>query len=220
MNNILLTIAIPSITNRTRMGLEPLLALLSSQIGDSKEVELISLLDNKSMSVGRKRQALFQIARGRYVCQIDDDDGIESDFVSTVIAAIKQTENDPPEVISYQQKCDIDGQIMYVECGIEHTTVSEPKFDRESGKTIIKRYPWHWCCWRNDIAKRGSFYDCNGIEDGLFARMMKEFVTKEHKISKVLLHYKFRTSQTASPYYKMDESNPPIVCGLRLKDQP
>lgn len=218
MSKILLTIGIPSITSRTRMGLEPLLARLTSQVGDSKEVEIISLMDNKSMSVGRKRQALFQLARGRYVCQIDDDDGVEDDFVKTILSAIRETENDPPEVISFEQRCDIDGQIMFVECGIQYTAVSEPKYDNETGRIVIKRCPWHWCCWRNDIAKKGTFYDCNGIEDGLFPRQMKEFVTKEHKIPKVLLQYRFRTSATASPYFKMDESNPPQICSLKVNE--
>ena len=218
MNNILLTIGIPSITSRTRMGLEPLLAKLMTQVADSKEVEIISLMDNKMMSVGRKRQALFQLARGRYVCQIDDDDGVEEDFVKTIISAIRETQNDPPEVISFQQRCDIDGQIMFVECGIQHTAVSEPKYDPTSNKIVIKRCPWHWCCWRNDIAKKGTFYDCNGVEDSLFPRQMKELVTKEHVIPKVLLQYVFRTSGTASPYFKIDESNPPRVCSLKMSE--
>lgn len=218
MNNILLTIAIPSITSRTRMGLEPLVARLTSQISDNKEVEIISLVDNKSMSVGRKRQALFQLARGRYVCQVDDDDGVEDDFVKTILSAIKDTENDPPEVISFQQRCDIDGQIMFVECGIEYTAMSEPKYDKETGRIVIRRCPWHWCCWRNDIAKKGKFYDCNGIEDGLFPRQMKELITKEYKVPKVLLQYKFRTSGTASPYFKMDEANPPKICSLKIDE--
>jgi hypothetical protein len=200
------------------MGLEPLLARLTSQVGDSKEVEIISLLDNKSMSVGRKRQALFQLARGRYVCQIDDDDGVEDDFVKTILSAIKDTQNNPPEVISFQQRCDIDGQIMFVECDIKYTATSEPKQDPETGKILIKRCPWHWCCWRNDIAKKGEFYDCNGVEDSLFPRQMKEIVTKEHKIQKVLLQYMFRSSGTASPYYKIDESNPPKICSLKMSE--
>jgi hypothetical protein len=200
------------------MGLEPLLARLTSQVGDSKEVEIISLLDNKSMSVGRKRQALFQLARGRYVCQIDDDDGVEDDFVKTILSAIKDTQNNPPEVISFQQRCDIDGQIMFVECDIKYTATSEPKQDPETGKILIKRCPWHWCCWRSDIAKKGEFYDCNGVEDSLFPRQMKEIVTKEHKIQKVLLQYMFRSSGTASPYYKIDESNPPKICSLKMSE--
>lgn len=218
MNEIKLTIGIPSIPSRIRMGLEPLLHKLQSQIGQRKDVEVISLLDNKTMSVGRKRQILFQIARGKYVCQIDDDDGVEPDFIETVLNSIEQSVNDPPEVISFQQKCDIDGQIMFVECDINETTVSNPIFDHNKNKIIIKRFPWHWCCWRSDIAKSGHFYDSNGIEDSLFATEMKKIVKTELKIEKVLLKYNFKSSNTNSPYFNIDKNNEPKKCSVKISE--
>lgn len=218
MSDILLTVCIPSITTRISKGFQPLLDKLNNQVGDNKQVEIISIMDNKRMSVGRKRQALFQMARGKYVCQVDDDDDVEPDFISTVLNAITETSEDPPEVITYDQHCDMDGQIMFVECDINSTAVSEPRFNVLKNRIIIKRYPWHWCCWRNDIAKRGNFYDCNGIEDGLFPRQMKNIVTKQYNIPKVLLRYIFRSSGTASPYYAMDPNNPPKICSLKVTE--
>lgn len=218
MNEIKLTIGIPSIPSRTRMGLEPLFAKLQTQIGSRTDVEIISLLDNKSMSVGRKRQILFQIAKGKYVCQIDDDDDIESNFIETILNTIEQSSEFSPEVISFQQRCDIDGQIMFVECDINETTVSNPVFDPTKNKIIIKRFPWHWCCWRSDIAKMGHFYDSNGVEDSLFAIEMKKIVKKELKIEKVLLNYIFRTSKTNSPYFQVDDNNKPKICSIKIQE--
>lgn len=218
-NKILLSICIPSITNRLRLGLEPIIAKLSCQIQDSKEVEVISLVDNKSMSVGRKRQALFQLARGKFVCQIDDDDDVEDDFVKTVLDTIKSfSEDDLPEVISYEQICDMDGSIMFVECGVGYRADNNWEYDEVKKRTVTRRCPWHWCCWRNDIAKLGEFYDCNGVEDGLFPRQMKSIVTKEFNIPKVLIKYKFRTSATQSPYFQIDPKNPPKICSLKINE--
>ena len=54
MSDIILTIAIPSIPSRIRMNLEPLFSRLMAQVGSRKDVEIISLLDNKMMTNSRK----------------------------------------------------------------------------------------------------------------------------------------------------------------------
>ena len=108
MNNIKLTIGIPSLPNRTRMHLEPLYARLMAQIGDQKDVEVLTIMDNKVMTIGRKRSSLFHIAQGKYTCIIDDDDDVTPDFVDTMRKAI--TDDLIVDVICYNQDANIDGK--------------------------------------------------------------------------------------------------------------
>ena len=84
MNTIKLTIAIPSIPSRNRQFLQPMYAKLMSQIGENRDVEVVSIMDNKIMTIGRKRSLLFKIAQGKYTCIIDDDDDVVPDFVNTL----------------------------------------------------------------------------------------------------------------------------------------
>ena len=78
---IKLTIGIPSIPERMNNYLSPFYKKLLDQIGDSKDIEVISLMDNKVMSIGRKKNLLFSLAQGQYTCVIDDDD----DYICNIL---------------------------------------------------------------------------------------------------------------------------------------
>jgi glycosyltransferase involved in cell wall biosynthesis len=199
MNEIKLTIGIPSIPSRIRIGLEPLISKLQSQIKDRKDVEILSILDNKCMSIGRKRQALFQLAQGKYSCILDDDDDVYPNFIEEVLSAIEKNDVD---VITYEQEADIDGKILYVIPSIHNVTkeTSSPVYDEKTSRWIIKRRPWHWCCWKNSIRKRSFFTNSNWGEDGLFAEMATSFSKTEFFIPKPLVKYVFRQSATSAPY--------------------
>ena len=69
---LLLSILICTIKSREAY-LKELIEELDYQI-QFKEVQVLWLGDNKSMSVGAKRNKLLSIADGEWVCFIDDDD--------------------------------------------------------------------------------------------------------------------------------------------------
>ena len=206
-----LSITIPSLPSRTDK-LTYLYSKLEKQISqNSKDVEILSIVDNKTMTIGRKRQALFQLARGQYICQIDDDDDIEDTFIPKVLHAIQQT-NGEPEVINYYQRCDIDGDILIVRPSIEYpTNDSLQGIDNRTKQKVMLRYPWHWSCWRSDVAKMSAFYDCNSQEDNLFPRTLQQIVKKEYLIPEVLVHYIWRTKGTEAPFIHFDLNKLPIA---------
>lgn len=215
-----LSITIPSLPTRTD-NLKRLYSKIESQIpAGSKDVEILSIVDNKTMSVGRKRQALFQLARGEYICQIDDDDDVSDNFVSQVLSAIEETRGEV-EVINYLQRCDLDGDIIHV-----HPSIQYPMDDRQiemNPKTLVRtmyRYPWHWSCWRSDIAKQGMFYDCNSQEDTLFPKTLKNIVTTEFFISEILVHYIWRTTGTEAPFINYDTLATLPISNLRVMEHP
>lgn len=206
-----LSITIPSLPSRTDK-LVKLCSKLEKQIPQgNKDVEILSIVDNKTMSIGRKRQALFQLARGQYICQIDDDDDVEDTFIPKVLDTINQTKGEP-EVINYYQRCDIDGDILIVIPSIEYpTNDSLQGIENKTKQKVMLRYPWHWCCWRSDIAKAGFFYDCNSQEDNLFPRTLQSIVKKEYTIPEVLVHYIWRTTGTEAPFIHFDLSKLPVA---------
>jgi hypothetical protein len=211
-----LSILIPCIPSRLDK-FNKLYSKLEKQI-QTNDVEVLSIMDNKSMSVGRKRQALFQLAQGKYVCQIDDDDDVCDNFITKILFTINNLKTEP-EVITYNQECDLDGKYLLVVSGIEYpTNDSIQKIDPITNKNIMYRFPWHWCCWRNDIAKKGKFFDCNGVEDSVFPIQMQELINSEYHIDEILVKYIFRTTNTASPAYKMDWNNPPKICNLQVSE--
>ena len=91
----LLTICTPAIFERAESAAK-LAEEISNQIAKAKlgpeNVEHLVLFDNRSMTVGEKRQRLFDAARGEYVAFVDDDDWILPGYVASVYnAAMKST---------------------------------------------------------------------------------------------------------------------------------
>lgn len=71
---------------------QPLLySLLETQaVGRMSDIELLYLLDNKRRTVGAKRNALLDVARGEWISFIDDDDMVSDAYVRRVHDAILQ----------------------------------------------------------------------------------------------------------------------------------
>ena len=46
------------------------------QANSTDEVEILLLFDNKKRSIGKKREAILELAQGDYFWMVDDDDGI------------------------------------------------------------------------------------------------------------------------------------------------
>ena len=81
-----LSILIPSLEER-RKTLEQLKTELANQIG-KRNVEVLSLSDNRQMSIGQKRNMLLTQSTGEYVAFVDDDDMVSPDYIEKVLNAL------------------------------------------------------------------------------------------------------------------------------------
>jgi hypothetical protein len=194
--------------------MEPLIARLMAQIGDRKDVEIISILDNKAMTIGRKRQLLHRIAQGKYCVIIDDDDDVTPDFVKEVCDAIEK--NDGVDVIAYDQEAIINGVSFLISTDISHPGLPfeqlPPKPKDQNGNYIpCRRPPWHWCAWRTELANQCSFGDSFWGEDNLFAIEATKIAKTQHKINKVLHIYRWSASETAAPFIPNPSEQPAVI---------
>jgi len=214
MSNILLTIAIPSIPSRIRMNLEPMFSRLMTQIGSRKDVEIISILDNKSMTIGKKRHMLHRLAQGKYCAIVDDDDDVTSNFVDEVCAAIKQ--HDGVDVIHYNQEAVIDGVSFLISTDVKAPMAPFNQLPRTpkdpSGNYIpCVRPPWHWCAWRTEFAKQFPFGDSFSGEDTMFVEKAIPSVKSSHKIDKILHIYRWSSTATAAPLIPNNPNRPVVI---------
>ncbi len=53
--------------------------------GQGKAVEILVLLDNRSKTISEKRNDLLQMARGKYVAFMDDDDAVSKDYRGKIL---------------------------------------------------------------------------------------------------------------------------------------
>jgi hypothetical protein len=175
-------------------GLLRLIEKLKFQIGDRKDVEILSIIDNRTMSIGKKRTKLFQIASGKYTCIIDDDDDISDDFVSELLKVTDQT----VDVSCYNQLATISGRQWVIRTNLNHDKrhpFAPLRVDGLNRPVDCNRPPWHWCAWNTEFAKRIAFGDSNCHEDAIFVMTASTQAKTQVVLDKVLCYY--NESQTA-----------------------
>jgi glycosyltransferase involved in cell wall biosynthesis len=175
-------------------------------VGQGKAVEILVLLDNRSKSISEKRNDLLQMARGKYIAFLDDDDAVSKEYMTKILTAIDT--NDGIDCISFNQWCSIDGEPMDVEFGIGNPH-GQLWRDEDGFLGDIKRPPYHMCLWRSDIAKSEAFnpvYGANGQSSEDIDWLMRLYpkIQTEHHIDDSLHGYIY-SSQTTTSLVPQDE---------------
>jgi glycosyltransferase involved in cell wall biosynthesis len=174
-------------------------------VGQGKAVEILVLLDNRSKSISEKRNDLLQMARGKYIAFLDDDDAVSKDYMSKILTAIDQNDVD---CISFNQWCSINGEPMDVEFGIGNPH-GQLWRDEDGFLGDIKRPPYHMCLWRREIAQSEAFnpvYGANGQSSEDIDWLMRLYpkIQTEHHIEDALHGYIY-SSQTTTSLVPQDE---------------
>jgi len=166
-DDIKLSILILSIPSRLHF-LKPLMEKLETQIGERQDVEIISIMDNKSFGISEKRNELLKLARGSHLTWIDDDDDVADNYVSKLTETIAA--NPDVDVISFDQMCYLEGKEarVFAEMGNPHEHVLPDPNDSTRYQDTL-RPPYHWCCWKTSLAASESFrnpHSMKGVQIG------------------------------------------------------
>jgi glycosyltransferase involved in cell wall biosynthesis len=184
--NPILSILTPAIWNRESAKF--LAAAISEQIG-SAPVEHLVLFDNRARSIGAKRQALVDIARGEYIAFVDDDDDISQDYVERLLEATKTG----ADVITFRQQAIYNGLESEVHFGINN---QNGPFN-PGGITL--RAPWHVCAWKRERVKDCLFSESNYGEDLAWCLQARRRARTARHIDEVLHTYRHDATTTAAP---------------------
>lgn len=174
-----------------RQTVDGLHCYIKAQIDALKEprmVEHLVLFDNRTRSVGLKRQALLDSALGDYIAFVDDDDDVSDDYVIALLTAIIQH---APDVITFEQDAHHDHFHSRVIFGINNP---DENFNTNGG--ITKRNVWQVCAIRREIARRGIFPDIMDGEDRAWCAQIRPFLRTSHHIDKILHTYRHSTQHT------------------------
>ena len=175
-----LSILIPSLEERKKT-LEQLKTELANQIG-KRNVEVLSLSDNRQMSIGQKRNMLLTQSTGEYVAFVDDDDMVSPDYIEKVLNAL--TKN--PDCSS------LTGEIVFSD-GYSRPFIHSLRYtqwiDDHEGK-VYYRPPNHLNAVRRAIAVQVGFPPWNSGEDRSFSMGIRHYLKKEEWIEGVIYNYK------------------------------
>jgi|694.fasta_scaffold70246_6 glycosyltransferase involved in cell wall biosynthesis len=188
----ILSILIPSITQRTISHLLPLISHLESQINDLEnpdDVELIVFMDNKRRSIGHKRQGALDLAKGLFIAYVDDDDMVDNLYVEKAIESIKA--NAYVDVITFKQWVILnDAPPISLTFQLGHE-----KYDEISDAFPI-RPPFHVCFWRRGLVKDCTFPDLMYSEDSVWVEQANKLAKTSHHIDHHMMTYIFNSNVT------------------------
>lgn len=181
-----ISILIPTIPSRIGM-FEKLFNKLNDQACNHlANVEILALFDNKRRTIGQKRDALVQLAKGKYIAFCDDDDDVSNDYIKELLKAIEYE----PDVVTFKQQAIINGEESIIDFDLNN------KNEPFSVNKVTRRKPFHVCAFRSVIAKRYRFNDTNYGEDWDWCKRVLKDVKTQYKINKVLHTYIFDSKIT------------------------
>ena len=184
----ILSILTPSVPSRNVSSLQE---RIEKQIGNLP-VEHLVFCDNKKRSIGEKRQALVNIANGKYIAFVDDDDDILEGYVSEILKAAQSD----ADVITFKQQAFYNEHESEIVFGINNQ--DEPF--NPSG--ITYRAPWHICAWKREKIMDCQFGFTNYGEDKIWALQARKKIKTGLHIDKVLQIYRHSSLTTEAPERK------------------
>ncbi len=157
-------------------------------------IEIIYLGDDKQMSVGEKRNKLMTMAKGQYVCFVDDDDTLSMDYIHQIFEGMRVA----PGMDVYNFKVAYsDGRenkntpVYYsIKYPKDNNVVSMGRIE------CYERLPNHLMVIKNGIASRVKFREISKGEDTFWAREARPMLKTEHCIDKTLYYYNWNLETT------------------------
>jgi hypothetical protein len=184
---MILSILTPTIPGRERQ-LQSLQWRIEEQIG-GQAVEHLILSDNRKRSIGAKRQALLDIARGQYIAFVDDDDDIADSYVEELLAAAASG----ADVITFLQGATYNGKQSVVDFQLGQ---GDHGF---APGGITNRDAWHVNAWRRSRVAHCQFGESNYGEDLTWCQQARRMAQTTVHIPKILHFYRHDAATTAAP---------------------
>lgn len=152
-------------------------------------VEHLIFSDNRTRSIGEKRQALLDIARGKYIAYVDDDDDVSDDYVASLLHGIETGE----DLVTFQQRAIYNG----LESTVVFSLANQDEPFTPGG--ITRRGAWHVCAWRRELVADCVFPFINYGEDKAWSLQARPRARGEIHIPRILHTYRHDATMTAAP---------------------
>lgn len=183
-----LSILVLTVSNRKEY-LNRLMSVLKPQITD--EVELLIESDSGENSIGKKRNSLISKSIGEYVCFVDDDDVVSSDYVSKILNSL----NDDPDCVGIH--------LLHFNDGVlggftYHSLRYKTWFESPETSLGIKRYyrnPNHLNPIKRSIAVLCPFPEVSWGEDRNYSMNVLQHLKTENYIIEPIYYYMFRSNK-------------------------
>ena len=185
-NGKLLTIGVLSLNERKEQHLDKLLSVLDRQMTKEMRqvVEVMVNADDGEKTVGQKRNEILNNASGKFICFVDDDDGIDDEYVKSIVDVIEN--NDELDCIGFSGMYYVNGTPKMV---FKHANTYGGHYKDSSG--VQHRPVNHLNPVKLEIARKVGFPEKNFGEDSDYCDRLFDtgLLKNEVILDKVMYHY-------------------------------
>lgn len=153
---------------------------------DQQRTEIIVLTDNKQMMLGHKRNTMIDIAQGKYIVFVDDDDRLADDYVAELL---KATATDADAIV-FTAMVSLNGEPAKP---CYYSKVHRRDYNKSNA---YYRIPNHICCVKKSVSLKSSFPNILYGEDAGYGKVLLPNIKTEHVIDKVLYYYDYNADTT------------------------
>lgn len=194
-----LSILVCSVHTRYNTFLPKMQEALYSQLNalepaDQDRVEIIVLTDNKQMMLGHKRNVMVEMAQGKYIVFVDDDDRIAPDYIASLL---KATESDADSIV-FHAEVRLNGEEAHI---CQYSKDFKTDYNNHG---IYYRIPNHICCIKREVSLKSSFPNLLYGEDSGYSKVLLPYLKTEHKINRVLYYYDYNVDTTETQAWKQN----------------
>lgn len=192
-----LSILVCSVHTRYKTFLPVIQDQLYSQLAalpeaDQDRVEVIILTDNKKMMLGHKRNTMVDIAQGKYIAFVDDDDRLAPDYLAQLLTA---TATDADSIV-FKAEVSLNGEPAKI---CDYSKDHRRDYNHKDG---YYRIPNHICCIKRSVSLKSSFPNVLYGEDAGYGKVLLPFLKTEHKINKILYYYDYNSETTETQAWR------------------
>lgn len=207
MSKPLLSILIPTVFER-----EYLCNLLLQKLGskiinlsgvDKFAVNVIREVDNKEMTIGEKREGLYQKSTGLFSWQIDDDDDIADNAIQLILEAIKS--NPDVDCITFEENCMMNGKYYKSNHSLEYPDWYGDGSHLLADGFHYHRTPFYKDVIKTEIAKSVPFQHIRYGEDHLWSIDLKPKLTSEIHLDTEVYYYIYEPKEDFNTRYGLNK---------------
>lgn len=163
-------------------------------LGNAEIVEVNSKkFQDGGVSIGDKRQAGLNRSNGKYVCWLDDDDGVSPDYIETLLR-LAQADAD---ILVFNSFSRFDNFWCLIQMNLDFLV------DEQAFPGIVHRRPWHVCPFKRELVKNIKFPSENWDEDTAFVGKALQKCKTQAKTEAVLHEYNRLTESYSHNNEKM-----------------